>query len=78
MNINIIKTFRQQAHKLYVHGEFVGTMNKWVDGAFGKVISWSAYDAGGYHLGYADTREGAWNLVIKARDERNRILASPY
>lgn len=72
MNINIIKTFRQRSHKLHVGGQFVGTMNKWVDGAFGSTICWSVYSAGGQFVAYAANPEEAWERLfahIRVREQ---------
>lgn len=76
--MNLIKTFRQQKHRLYSHGAFVGYMNKWVDGTFGPVIGWTVYSASGDLIAHVKNPQEAWDKLFASIADRDRLVAGPY
>ncbi|MGA1753153.1 MAG: hypothetical protein ACO395_07330 [Pontimonas sp.] len=76
--MNIIRSFRQSKSKCYHRGQFVGSMNRLVEGTFGPVRCWQAWSPSGTFLGNADSNEQAWGFLLLEADKREALLHGPY
>lgn len=76
--MSIIRKFRQAKSKCYHYGQFVGTMNCVVEGAFGPVRGWQAWSPAGEFLGDAESKWQAWGFLLLDADRREAEAVAPY